>query len=214
MTVIPPADYRRAYLAGHALDLSRTTFSRPPSPPGCQPYVMHLKDIAEDWLRSFALAAFRGDVSEVVKTFLLNGWLRDALVFTWDTRSLEGHDKISAYLLNTLSSAHLSNFKLEDRPGLLPERVLDDAGIGAGFTFETPDRHGRGYFFLLQDDASEEWRALTVYVAVEDIKGHEELGREAGVYGGHTIAWEEIYAARRSAIESDPHVVISESCGV
>ena len=53
--------------------------------------------------------------------------------------------------------------------------------------------------------------ADSVYIAAGDIKGHEEIGYELGLYGGHTIAWSEIKAARREAIESDPQVLVSES---
>lgn len=121
---------------------------------------------------------------------------------------MEGHNRITAYLLNKLPAVHLSEFKLDGQPGFRPEPVLDGRGIGAGFTFETPDRLGRGYVHLLEDDSSGTWRALSVFMMLEDIKGHEERGPELGVYGGHTVSWEEMNAARRARVESDPYVVI------
>ncbi|PCH35122.1 flavo protein [Wolfiporia cocos MD-104 SS10] len=166
-----------------------------------------LQTIAETWLSAFAVAAFSVDVAATVDTFLPDGWLRDALVFTWNTRSLEGHEKIAAYLRDTLPSAHLSNFKLDLTPGLQPEVVLE-SGVGAAFTFETPRCLGRGYVYLLKDGVSARWKALSVFMSVAEIKGHEERGYELGTYGGHTISWEEVNEARRSEIESGPYAVI------
>ncbi|KAF9806313.1 hypothetical protein IEO21_08719 [Rhodonia placenta] len=168
---------------------------------------MALQSIAETWLRTFALAASTGDVPAIVQTFLPDGFLRDLLVFTWDVHSLEGHDKMTAHLRTTLAGAQLSNFKIETRPGLCAEPSTK-GGVGASFTFEMPRRYGRGYVRLLQGQPSNEWKAMAVYLAVDDLKGHEELGPEPGVYGGHTLAWEEVFAARRARIEQDPYVIV------
>ncbi|KZT03173.1 FAD/NAD-P-binding domain-containing protein [Laetiporus sulphureus 93-53] len=166
--------------------------------------------IAEDWLQRFSVSVFSGDVDATVQTFLPNGWLRDSLVFTWDSRSLEGHTKITAYLENTLAKANLAGFRLDERPWLRPERVLEnDAGISAGFAFESPKTTGRGYAYLLQEsDDRGQWKALSVFMMLENIKGHEERGPEAGVYGGHTLSWEEVNAERRARIERNPHVLV------
>ncbi|KAI0941996.1 hypothetical protein AcW1_009664 [Taiwanofungus camphoratus] len=166
-----------------------------------------MEEIAATWLSEFALAVCSGDVAATVALFLPHGWLRDVLVFTWDTRSLEGHEKIASYLSNTLPSAQITNFRLDGQPGLRPEAALD-TGVATGFTFETEDRRGHGYVYLLSDNSSGKWKALSVLMMLEDIKGHEELGPEPGVYGGHTLSWEEVNAARRAKIESNPHVVI------
>lgn len=162
---------------------------------------MEPHDIAAAWLHGFALAAFRGDVAATVDTILPDGFLRDWLVFTWDIRSLEGHASISAYLVPTLVSTHLYNFKLDDRAGAAPETVLD-VGVGAGFTFEMLHRRRRGYVRLFPStcDITKEWKAMSLFLMVEDIKGHEELGPELGVYGGHTLSWAEVLAERRALL--------------
>lgn len=162
---------------------------------------LSLHDKASTWLTKFALAAFQADIDAVVDCFLPGGWLRDVLVFTWDTRSLEGREKIAAYLANTLLAVHLSDFKLDTQDGLKPEPHLG-TGLAAGFTFETLDRRGHGYAYLLPE--GDEWRALSVFMMVEDIKGHEEMGHELGTYNEHTISWEEVDGERRDAIEKDP----------
>jgi len=169
-----------------------------------------LHEIAATWLNKFALAVSSGDVDATIQTFLPNGWLRDSLVFTWNTRSLEGHENIRSYLSVTLAPTHISNLTLDEEPGLRPESALG-TGVAAGFRFETPDRYGHGYVYLLKVESSDEWKALSVFVSVQDIKGHTELGPELGVYGGHTLSWEEVNGARRAKTESDPYVLINRA---
>ncbi|GBE77698.1 FAD/NAD-P-binding domain-containing protein [Sparassis crispa] len=170
--------------------------------------MLDVDTIASKWLTKFDGAASSGDVSRLLLTILPNGWLRDALTFTWDTRSLEGHDMIASYLSNKLPAACLTNFKLDDQPGLRPQDT--PFGIAFGFSFETAIGRGHGYAHLLTDESTEEpeWKAVAVCLMLEDIKGHEESGPESGVYGGHTLSWEELRLERRAKIENDPHVII------
>ncbi|PCH39608.1 FAD/NAD(P)-binding domain-containing protein [Wolfiporia cocos MD-104 SS10] len=165
-----------------------------------------LKHIVETWLHQFARAAEAGDAGAVTQAILPHGWLRDMLILTWDMRALEGHARISAYLANTLAPAQMYNFELDNETGMQPEVVLHD-GVGGGFRFETPTRRGRGYVRLLKD-AHGEWKALALFLMLDQIKNHEELGPELGTYEGHTLAWEDVNKARRARIENDPYVIV------
>lgn len=172
---------------------------------------MDPKTVAENWLHTFGLAAYKGDVAAVVETFAQDGFLRDLLVFTWDLRTLAGHDKITAHLRPTLAPAHLSHFALDISPALAPEFITDGpfaGGVGAGFVFDMPRRRGQGYVRLLRDANGEAWRAVAACVLVAGLKGHEERGPEPGVYGGHTLAWTEVYAERRARAEEAPYVLV------
>jgi hypothetical protein len=61
---------------------------------------------------------------------------------------------------------------------------------------------------LLPDGASGDWKALSVFMMMDDLKGHEEVGYEDGVYGGHTLGWEDVNRERREKVESNPHVIV------
>jgi hypothetical protein len=170
--------------------------------------------IAAIWLRDFTMYLESFDSENITSCFLPDGWLRDVLTFSWGNRSLEGRDKISSYLRDTLSTAKVSDIKLDNRPGLCPEfgPVTPSAkGVSSGFTFTTALAIGRGYFRLLRDEAGE-WKALYVFMWVSDLKGFEEKGPEAGIYEGHTLAWEDVTMKRRKEVEENPHVLICASC--
>lgn len=171
------------------------------------------RDVATRWLARFAEFLSAGDVDAAVSTFLPDGWFRDVLTFTWDNRSLAGRAKISAYLSGTLTSARIADVQLDERPGLQPAYVPltpSTSAVGAGFTFTSSVARGQGYFRLLLEDLSSEWKALSVFMMVSDLKEHEEAGPESGIYGGHTVSWEEVSRARRARIENNPHVIISK----
>ncbi|KAJ7614510.1 hypothetical protein FB45DRAFT_1110310 [Roridomyces roridus] len=49
---------------------------------------------------------------------------------------------------------------------------------------------------------------MSVFMMLRDI--HEEAGPEEGIYGGHTLAWEDVARERRERIERDPYVLIGK----
>ncbi|KZP29883.1 FAD/NAD(P)-binding domain-containing protein [Athelia psychrophila] len=176
-----------------------------------QPTLVNAKAIAERWLKDFSDAVVSGDPHALVsKTFLPNGWLRDVLIFTWDSRSLHGHDKITAYLQKTLPSARITKIVLDETPGLIPSFFPSPFGQGVelSFRFETPIAFGRGLARLVAEEPFATMRALSVFVVMDDLKGHEEAGCDNGLFGGHTITWNEVMDERRARIENDPEVLI------
>jgi hypothetical protein len=114
------------------------------------------------------------------------------LVFTWDNRTLHGHRNIVEYLEKNLASANITNVVLDETPALCPSpfTLPFGQGIEFSFRFETPIAYARGLARLLPTSTTE-MKALSVFVMVEDLKGHEESGSESGLYGGHTITWNE-----------------------
>ncbi|KAL0948592.1 hypothetical protein HGRIS_011150 [Hohenbuehelia grisea] len=168
-------------------------------------------DIASSWLRDFSNSLVSAEVDAVASSFHPDGWFRDLLVFTWDNRSLEGHDNIRKYLADTLARAKITDVTLEERPHLKPvfgNVTPRHQGVEAGFTFQSNIALGEGFFRLTQNEESGEWKALSVYMAVRDLKGHEELGPESGVYGGHTIPWDQVWRERCAYAEKNVDVLI------
>lgn len=165
-------------------------------------------EIASTWLAQFGAFLASSDTAGAVTCFHGHGYLRDILVFTWSNRTLQGAPKISAYLEDNLAATAITAMKLEDRAHLTPTFMPMAGSVVSGFTFETAVGPGQGYFFL-SPASSGEWKALCVFMTLRDIRGHEESGPEVGVYGGHTLAWEDVHRERRLKIEEDPYVLIS-----
>ncbi|KAJ7486977.1 hypothetical protein FB451DRAFT_1228459 [Mycena latifolia] len=166
--------------------------------------------IAEAWLQTFEAALTAGDVPGVASCFTPDGWLRDILVFTWNNRTLRGRARVAEYLTDTMSAASITAAKLDTRTHRTPEfgHITHAAsGVSSGFTFETAVGPGAGYFSLVEDSEGA-WKALVVLMTLADIRGHEESGPERGVYGGHTLAWQDVHRERREEIERNPHVII------
>lgn len=172
-------------------------------------------EVAAQWLPQYAKAISAGDAAAVADLILPVGWFRDVLTFTWDLRSLEGTEKITAYLSEHLKPGDVSELRLVDDihciPSLSPKTAWSDiVCVEAAFTYETKIAHGRGYVRLVRAGDEGPWKAASVCMMVFDLKGHEESGFEHGMYGDHTLAWSDVLQERRAKIEADPQVVISK----
>ncbi|KAF8868385.1 FAD/NAD-P-binding domain-containing protein [Infundibulicybe gibba] len=189
------------------------------------------QQIAQSWLASFSSTLKTPPPASDVRQAGISrakalashlhpaGYLRDLLVFTWDgSRTLQGHAKVSAYLAPVISRTNIYNVRLEEKKDLTPEyRPIgpDVEGVAFGFRFETDVLWGTGYALLVRDlshfkdlggesngpSHEADWKALSVLMMAQDIKGHEEIGSELG-------AWISVWEERMRAIEENPLVVV------
>ncbi|KAJ7577527.1 FAD/NAD-P-binding domain-containing protein [Mycena floridula] len=161
-------------------------------------------------LLSAALAS--GSTDAFVDCMLPDGFFRDVLIFSWDTRCPDGTADIHAYLADKLKAGEITDLKLNEKSGLTPEHGFVGPpplykGVSGGFTFNTPIATGQGFYRLMQDKTGV-WKALSLSMAMAELKGHEETGAELGFYGGHTLLWEDVKRERCEQVEADPQVVI------
>ena len=166
---------------------------------------------AQTWLATFSNALSSNDPRAVASMFLPFGWLRDVLTFVWDNRSLNGPDQITSYLSedDRLTRTQVTAITLDDDLNFQPATTTDpngDPGIEFGFIFETPIAHGRG-FARLRQDAQAQWKALTVFMMVSDLKGHEER-KEQVDFETDGKTWSKVFHERKAQVEMDPYVLI------
>lgn len=151
--------------------------------------VVDAQSVASAWLSKFALSLETGDIKSIVSLFLSRGYFRDLLNFTWDYHTLHGHSGISSFLQSNLPSGSINNVRLDERVYFAPTygRIgPTDVGVSTGFTFDKDGiAKGQGHAKLLQDEHGE-WKALSVFMMMDCLHNHPELGPESGVYGGHT----------------------------
>ncbi len=168
---------------------------------------------ATQWLSSYSSALQNCDADAVAASFLPDGWFRDVLVYTWDTRALEGREKISHYLSQHMSSTKMYSLKLvDDEEHLRPVYFQSGPaqGISFGYYFETPIAWGKGFVQLHQESVSGDWKAQIASAMLVDLKGHEEPGRQNFEDFVDGLPWPVYYAKYKAKVETDPYVVVGE----
>ncbi|CDO71326.1 hypothetical protein BN946_scf184908.g84 [Trametes cinnabarina] len=173
--------------------------------------------VAFTWTAHLASALQSGNDETAGGLFLSDGWLRDLLVFGWDIRALEGRDRIHSYLHDTLQHAQITHTTLSDDPHLTAQTSyipqMHTIDVELAFTFECRKGHGRGYARLLPDQDGT-FKAFSVMMMLDDIRGHEELktlplrDELTGVPGR---SMQNEYAAWVEKVETKPYVVIGQT---
>lgn len=161
---------------------------------------------AATWIARLSESLQRQDAADATSLFLHDGWLRHFLVFEWDIRTIHGQDKIASYLSTHLGHTCLSDFALasdqylKPSPGPIPETIT------SGFTFSTPIANGKGFFTLFFTGG--DWKASTVFMTLDSLKGHEELGADQDLYNGRFPTWLEECERKWKSAEREPEVLI------
>ncbi|KAJ7599582.1 FAD/NAD-P-binding domain-containing protein [Mycena floridula] len=168
--------------------------------------------VASTWLSQLSAALTSGSIDAFADCILPDGFFRDVLIFSWDIRCPDGTADIHAYLADKLKAGEITDLKLDEKSGLTPEYGFIGPpplyqGVSGGFTFNTPIAIGQGFYRLMPDETGV-WKALSLSMAMDELKGHEEAGAELGFYGGHTLLWEDVKRERREQVEADPQVLI------
>jgi putative flavoprotein involved in K+ transport len=118
-------------------------------------------DIALDKLES---ALSRGDIDAAVNLFQTDCYWRDLVTFTWNLRTLEGHEQIREMLASQLADIRPSHFRQDKN-----NQASEADGVTDGwFEFETDVARGYGHVRLKNGLI---WTLLTT---MTELKGHEE----------------------------------------
>ncbi len=127
------------------------------------------------WLADFESALAERDIDRVVGKFATDSFWRDLVAFTWNLKTVEGHDGISGMLTDRLADTDPSGFRTAEPPteDLDGEHVITSAFI----EFETAVGRGKGHLRLRDDQG---WTLLTT---LQELKGHEERKGATRVLG-------------------------------
>jgi putative flavoprotein involved in K+ transport len=114
-------------------------------------------------LAKLARALEKGDIEGVVHLFQVDCYWRDLVTFTWNLKTMEGHDQIRDMLSKQLSHIQPRAFAQDS------EQLASDAsGVTDGwFSFETEVARGYGHVRLKNGLI---WTLLTT---MTELKGHE-----------------------------------------
>jgi len=132
-------------------------------------------DVVTDWLTRFGTCLSTGDGVGAASLFAMKSYWRDLVAFTWNVKTMEGRDEITAMLDVNLPRAHPDQWRLA-------EPAAEADGVVSGWiTFETAEARCTGHV-RLRDGLC--WTLLTAMV---ELKGHEEkrgATRERGAEHG------------------------------
>ena len=165
-----------------------------------------INDQVQGFLNDFGAALEAGDIDAVVAMFQPDCYWRDLVSFTWNIRTMEGHDQIRDMLASQLAATKPAGWKIADG-----ENADEDGGVTTVWiSFETGV--ARGYGLLRLKDGLI-WTLLTTMV---ELKGHEEplgyerpLGAKHGA-GKHNKTWLEEIEQERAELgySTQPYTVI------
>ncbi len=154
------------------------------------------------WLEAFGAALARNDIRAAANFFGEDSYWRDLLAFTWNIKTFEGRDEITAMLAATLNATQPSSWTLVGSP------TLNDGVTEAWLTFET--NVGRGIAHLRLKGG----RCWTLLTTLQELKGFEEREgrtRAAGVEQG-AIQDRKSWLERREQEEAELGVTRQPYC--
>lgn len=147
-----------------------------------------------------------GDIDAAVNLFQAECYWRDLVTFTWNLKTLEGHEQIRDMLKSQLAATKPSSFVQDTK-----EAATEAGGVIDGwFEFETGVARGYGHI-RLKDGLI--WTLLTT---MTELKGHEEpkgIRRPMGAEHGHDRnrkTWKEKRETEAAELgySTQPYVVI------
>ena len=174
------------------------------------PPTANVEKIATDWVEALN-KALAGNHEAIKQLFLPGACWRDQLGLSWDYHTLNGPDKMVSFLNDAPKGSRIKSIKIDKSNALRQPNVAavdfkgQVNGVASFLTIETDVGRGRGLVRLLQDsEDSGKWKAFTLFTAMHELKGHEEMvfgNRPNGVdHGGQPGRknWQE----RRNAQEN------------
>ncbi|MFS2324279.1 NAD(P)/FAD-dependent oxidoreductase [Brucella sp. H1_1004] len=158
------------------------------------------------FLDKFGSALEAGRIDEAVSMFADDCYWRDLVAFTWNIKTVEGHDQVRDMLQSQLQLVKPTKWLVA--PG---EAATDADGVTESWiSFETEVVRGYG---LIRLKGGKIWTLLTV---MSELKGHEEksgftrpLGAKHGQdLGAKTWKEEREEEARTLGYETQPYVLV------
>jgi putative flavoprotein involved in K+ transport len=147
-----------------------------------------------------------GNIDAAVNLFQTDCYWRDLATFTWNLKTLEGHEQIRDMLTTQLSNIGPSLFRQDEKE----MASANDGVIDGWFSFETKVARGYGHIRIKNGLI---WTLLTT---MSELKGHEEpkgFNRPMGAEHGHDPnrkTWTEkrLQEAAELGYKTQPYVVI------
>ncbi|WP_238422878.1 NAD(P)/FAD-dependent oxidoreductase [Gordonia sp. 'Campus'] len=124
----------------------------------------------DTWLREFEAALEARDIGRATDAFLTDSYWRDLTAFTWNIKTVEGHEQIADMLTARLADTRPAEFTTTE-----PATDDGDGVVSAFMAFETSVGRCEGHLRIRPDDADDgRDKAWTLLTTLQELKGHEE----------------------------------------
>ncbi|GAB07646.1 SidA/IucD/PvdA family monooxygenase [Gordonia amarae] len=120
------------------------------------------------WLTTFNDALASRDIDRITGLFATSSFWRDLVAFTWNIKTVEGHDEIVDMLRSRLDDVDPKGFATTD-----PASDDGDGVVSAFIRFETAVGRGEGHLRIKRDENGED-KGWTLLTTLQELKGHEE----------------------------------------
>ncbi|KZV68886.1 FAD/NAD(P)-binding domain-containing protein [Peniophora sp. CONT] len=150
---------------------------------------------ARTWFHRFSNALCAAYVDTITALCFREVFWRDLLALTWDIRTIYSTQRVQPFLADRLSTAKITEVKLDEASVQLQKPFEDVVWIQAEYGFETEVGKGKGMFRLIP--TPDGWKAHAIMTALEDLKGAASL---SGFMDSDTLhsGWE---ARRKREVE-------------
>ncbi|MCJ1393023.1 hypothetical protein MMC18_005895 [Xylographa bjoerkii] len=140
--------------------------------------------VVTDWVNLFNKQVHGGG-SSLAKLFLKSSYWRDLLCLTWDFHTLNGPEKIASLFKTQSSGCRIKSLAIDGTSDVGKPQAAsvnfngDVKGVQSFLTLDTDVGRGRGLVRLLQDPKDNgKWKAFTLFTALQEMEGYEELNGE------------------------------------
>ena len=131
--------------------------------------------VVSDWLSAFDVALKDENIDSALALFNEECYWRDLVSFTWNIKTMEGHNEIRDMLEASLSTTKPSDWQIEG------EATETDGVTEAWFSFETGVSRGKGHIRIMDGKC---WTLLTTMVELKDHEEKKGPTRDMGVEHG------------------------------
>ncbi|MDS1114283.1 NAD(P)/FAD-dependent oxidoreductase [Gordonia westfalica] len=136
-----------------------------------------LQQRIDAWLEEFEGALSALDVGRATNAFLTDSYWRDLTAFTWNIKTVEGHEQISDMLTARLADTRPAGFATTE------DATDDGDGVASAFiSFETAVGRCEGHVRIRPDSDGTD-RAWTLLTTMQELKDHEERRGPTRVLG-------------------------------
>ena len=142
------------------------------------------ESVATEWVSSFNQLIQLG-ASTFSTLFSNQSYWRDLLCLTWDFHVLQGPDQITSFVKSQTSGCRIKSLAVDTSSDVRKPQISaidfegNIKGIQSFLIVETDVGQGRGLVRLLPErEDPKKWKAFTLFTALEELRGHEELVHE------------------------------------